>query len=315
MLIIFGISFLFPFKKCFIRHKMRTIFIGVVLFGLVSCSKITVENPTDKFQKAKKLVELKNKKLSEISGGAASINNSKLFWLHNDSGNDPEIFLVNDQLKVLLTCKVKDIENRDWEDIAVGPGPERGKNYVYIGEIGDNESKYSLKYIYRFEEPTWDGKANFIEITKFDTITFKLPDKKKGTETLLLDPATKNIFVISKREEPVWVYKLTFPQSTKDTLTAEKVISLPFTQIVGGDISSDGSILLKNYEHVFYWENEKGKKPIDMILKEKPFEVPYELEPQGEAILWTRDNSGFYTVSEKNVGKNTYLYFYQAKVK
>jgi hypothetical protein len=41
---------------------------------------------------------------------------------------------------------------RDCEDIAVGPGPVKGKSYVYDGDIGDNDSKRKYITVYRIEE-------------------------------------------------------------------------------------------------------------------------------------------------------------------
>ncbi len=92
-------------------------------------------------------------------------------------------------------------------------------------------------------------------------------------------------------------------------------MSLPFTQIVAGDISDDGKqVLLKSYEFVYYWSNPSGK-PLLELLKEKPEDVPYEEEPQGESITWAKDGSGFYTLSEQNITTDTYLYFYERKNK
>lgn len=307
--------FLFPFKNYFLRTEMKKLSIFLLFIIAAGCSKTKVENPSSEFLKAEKLAELKNEKLGEISGIAASIANPGLFWAHNDSGNGAEIFLINKKLEIVMSCKLDKIQNRDWEDVAVGPGPEEGKNYIYVGEIGDNESKYPLKHIYRFLEPVFNDSSKSLNISAFDTITFKLEDKKKDTETLLLDPGSKDLYVVSKREEPVWVYKIKYPYSVTDTLIAKKLISLPMKQIVGGDISSDGEkLLLKNYEHVYYWTIPKGKS-IEESLKEKPFEVPYELEPQGESIAWELDNSGFLTLSEKNIGKSSFLYFYGAASK
>ena len=279
---------------------------------MVGCSTINVENPTDKFLPGQKLSKLQSDQLKEVSGGVASINNPGLFWLHNDSGNDPELYLVDDSLKVVFTCSL-DVENRDWEDMAIGSGPVEGKTYIYVGEIGDNLSKYDKKHIFRFEEPVWDGHSRDIDIADVDTISFTLEGKNKDTETLLLDPSSKDLYIISKRDEPVWLYRLKFPYPGDSTLVAAKLFSLPFTQIVSGDISPDGKkILLKSYEHVYFWENIE-EMPITEALKQKPYEVPYEIEPQGETIMWRRDGSGFYTISEKNVGKSSYLYLYKQK--
>jgi hypothetical protein len=291
---------------------MTRILFAMFWMVLMGCSTINVENPTDKFLAGQKLSKLRSDQLGEISGGVASINNPGLFWLHNDSGNEPELYLVDDSLKVLFTCSL-DVENRDWEDMAIGPGPVAGRTYIYLGEIGDNLSKYDKKHIFRFEEPVWDRHSRDLDITDVDTISFTLEGKNKDTETLLLDPSSKDIYIISKRDEPVWVYRLKFPYSADSTLVAAKLFSLPFTQIVSGDISPDGKkILLKNYEHVYFWENIKGLA-VTEALKQKPFEIPYEIEPQGETIMWGRDGSGFYTVSEKNVGKSSYLYLYKQK--
>jgi len=292
---------------------MKHFFLIIILLVVgASCTKKKFINQSAPFQSGDALVELKNKKLSEISGIAASINNPGKIWAHNDSGNDAEVFLIDTDLNIKLKVELKGIKNRDWEDIAVGPGPIDGKNYIYVAEIGDNEAKYTYKHILRFEEPV-AGSEKKIAIDAFETITFQLPQQRKDTESLLLDPSTKDIYIISKREEPVFVYQLKYPYSTSDTLTASEVLSLPFTQIVGGDFSPDGKeILLKNYQNIYYWSNPKGK-PVAEILKEKPQLLPYEEEPQGEAITWARDGSGFYTLSEMNPTEKTYLYFYKRK--
>ncbi len=284
----------------------------VLSLAFSGCSKVTVQNPTNEFAKAARLTLLKDKRLSEVSGIAASVGNPGLFWAHNDSGGEPEVYLIDKSLNILLTCRLDGIVNRDWEDITIGPGPEEGKQYVYVGEIGDNDARYQYKMIYRFEEPVL-GEQSEIKISSIDKIVFSLEDKRKDTETLLIDPASKALFVISKREEPVWLYELANPTEPSDTLVAKKLFSLPITQVVGGDVSPDRkSILLKNYEHIYFWSS-KTAKPVKEILKSEFAEVPYELEPQGEALTWALDHSGFYTLSEKNIGKDTFLYFYGRK--
>jgi hypothetical protein len=304
---------LFSSQAEFQLSMRALLFSFAVLIVLAGCSsRPTLENPTEDFLPGKRLAELTSKKLKEVSGIAASVNNPGYIWAHNDSQNSTEVFLVNTTLKISLTCKLAGVKNRDWEDIAVGPGPEEGKNYVYVGEIGDNDGKYRFKRVYRFEEPTLQEEVKTMDIVNFDTIIFRLP-KKIDTETLMIDPSNKNLYVVSKREYPVHLYELEYPYSTHDTLHAKEVMSLPFTQIVAGDISDDGKqVLLKSYEYIYYWSNPSGK-PLLELLKEKPEDVPYEEEPQGESITWAPDGSGFYTLSEQNVTTDTYLYFYERK--
>jgi hypothetical protein len=291
---------------------MKTLLICVIVLMTACSTGESNRNKQTGFLPGRRLAELKDKNLKEISGIAASINNPSLLWAHNDKGNDAEIYLLDENLNIKLTCKIKGIDNRDWEDIATGPGPDPDKNYLYVGDIGDNDAQYPFKFIYRFEEPVWkEGGEQALTISSFDTITFELPDKRKDTEALLIDPVTKNLYVISKREKPVYLYELEFPYSTKETLTATKLDALPFSQIVAGDISADGNeILIKDYKSVYYWKNT-GRKSVATVLRAPAIQLPYEREPQGEAITWAHDGKGFYTLSEKVSGSASYLYYYE----
>jgi len=294
------------------RHLQKGFWVLIVAAILVSC--VVKESSNAGFSHGTKLAELKHKKLHEVSGLAASINNPGLFWTHNDSGNGADVFLLDQKAEVKRIYTLQGIDNRDWEDICVGPGPDSTKNYVYVGEIGDNDGSHLLKYIYRFEEPLETPGEDNVMIIDFDTIAFKLPgDERKDTEALLIDPRSKDLYVITKNEEPVSVYQIKYPYSTKDTITSDFVGSIPVTKIVAADLTADGGeLLMKNYSHIFYWKNAENKS-VPELLKERPQEVPYETEPQGEAIAWARDKSGFYTLSERSKGSKSFLYFYKRK--
>lgn len=284
-----------------------------MLTGTVACSqKKGKDADSDIFSPGKTLVEVTDKKLEEASGLAASANNPGLLWTHNDSGNRAEIFLIDAKLNIKLTVTLDKVINRDWEDIAVGPGPEAGKNYIYVADIGDNMAIFPYKIIYRFEEPKFSEGSSTLTVGKFDRIVFQL-DLKKDTESLMIDPKTKNLYVVSKRETPVYVYELKYPYSTTDTLTAQKIGSVPFGQVVAADFSPDGTeILMKNYNNVLYWKIDKGEN-IASVLKRNPSIVNYVEEPQGESVTFARDGSGFYTISETVKGERSYLYFYPRK--
>lgn len=283
-----------------------------MLIATVACSqKKGKDSDSELFLEGKKLAEVTDKKLDEASGLAASNSNPGLLWTHNDSGNRAEVLLVDDKLNIRLTCTLANVINRDWEDISVGPGPEAGKNYLYVADIGDNMAIFPYKIIYRFEEPKFTEGTPQITVTNFDRIVFQL-DVKKDTESLLIDPKTKNLYVVSKREKPVYVYELKYPYSTVDTLTAEKIGSIPFGQVVAGDFSADGTeVLMKNYNNVLYWK--LNNENLVSALKRNPAILPYEPEPQGESVTFARDGSGFYTISEKVKGEKSYLWFYPRK--
>jgi hypothetical protein len=290
---------------------LQTLFLIIVF----SCSKPAAEKPDSfDFSEGKKLAELTTRKIEEASGLAASKLNEGMLWVHNDSGNPAEIFLIDQQASVQLVCKIRNAENRDWEDIAVGPGPAPGKSYVYVGDIGDNMAQYPYKIIYRFEEPDLkSSEKRELLIDSAQRIVFRLSDKVKDSEALMIEPATRDLYVVSKRENPVVVYKIPYPQSTSDTITASPVCTLPLSQIVAGDISSDGKqILLKNYQNVFFWR-VMPNETIPETLRRAGKILPYKEEAQGEAIAFATDGSGYFTISENSKNEKTYLRFYERK--
>jgi hypothetical protein len=295
-----------------ISIQMKKLFIVFFTLASLGCSS-QVASDSNVFLSGKRLSSLADKKLEEASGLGASQVNPGMLWTHNDSGNPAEVFLIDQELNIKLTLKLKGVENRDWEDICVGPGPEEGKSYLYVGDIGDNFAQFQLKYIYRFPEPKVSEGTNEITIENFDTLIIQLPSEKKDTETLMINPITKDLYLVSKREEPVHVYEIKFPYKPNETITARDIGTIAATKIVAGDFSANGKeILLKNYQNVFYWNNTAGKS-VEEVFKTKPEIVEYTEEPQGEAITWSRDGSGFYTLSEKKKGEKSYLYFYPRK--
>jgi hypothetical protein len=236
-----------------------------------------------------------DRRLNEASGLVASYQNEKCFWALNDSGNPAEIFLIDGHAKTKAVCKLTGIKNRDWEDIAIGSGPRRGKNYLYVAEIGDNNAVHDFKYLYRFEEPSLKNGAEQA-ITNVEKLVVKMPDGKRDTETLMIDPSTNDLYIVSKREEKVRVYMQKFPYP--DTLKPMKVLELPFNWVTAGSISRDGSeVLIKTYTSIYYWKRTQEKSLVELLAK-TPLEIPYGVEPQGEAICFASDDTGFFTLSE-----------------
>lgn len=253
--------------------------------------------------------------IDEASGLAASITNKGAMWTHNDSGHQPRLFLISETAELQAIVTLEGVENRDWEDIVVGPGPEENKSCIYISEIGDNNGRHTTKYIYRVEEPVLDTSGEepvLLSISEFTKISIEYPDGKRDAETIFIDHNTKDLYIVSKREASVNVYVLQFPESTGKVNVLKKLGSLPFHNVVAGDISIDNEILLKTYDNIYYWKIDQGKD-IYSTLTNRPITLPYKSEPQGESITWKRDGSGFYTLSEKNGFTIPDLLFYHRK--
>jgi hypothetical protein len=291
----------------------------LLMFSCSSTAPNTPETPESIFGSPNDLA-LIDKRLPEVSGLASSVVNPGYMWAVNDSGNPSEVYLIDTTAQVKMTCKLS-VPNLDWEEVAVGPGPDPDKTYVYVGDIGDNNSIHEMKNIYRFEEPAFDAEVKDITLT--DTLRIKLSDGKRDTECMMIDPITKDLYIISKREDLVGIYKLPPLPSRdatagagpygKEIMTAQKVGEIPFFQIVAGGFSKDGlEILIKDYDHIYYWKRTPGELLEDVLVR-KPEQLPYKREAQGESLTWRLDGTGYYTLSETNLGKPAYLRFYKRK--
>jgi len=259
--------------------------------------------------------------LKEISGIAAGRVNKDIFWLHNDSGNDNKIYAIDRSAKLKAVYVLKGIKLIDTEDIAIGLGPEKGENYIYLADIGDNDATRDKKFIYRFKEPHIPSSDSVIsaEIVDIDTLSFVFPDGKRDAETIMIDPLGMDIVIVSKRDENAHVYIANIPPRGSSELNFKNIAHLPFgyegfnnSGVTAGDIAGDGSeILIKTYSKVYYYRRLSGEK-LQETFSRKPVNVDYIMEPQGEALCFGAKNEGFYTTSESSpLNITPHLYFYR----
>lgn len=241
--------------------------------------------------------------INETSGIADSKKNPGHLWVQEDSGNPPQLILLRHSGEVLKNIYLKNAVNRDWEDMVLAG------SQLYIADIGDNNQEHSSYTIYVLDEPL----ASADTITAFTTIRFQYPDGAHDAEALLVD-ADKSIFIITKRDNPSRIYKIPFPYSFSELNTAIEVGRLSLSDVVSAAMSANGNhVLLKTYTEVFHYPRKNTADDIAAILSGTPEKVNYRLEPQGEALTFAQDDSGFFTLSEKGRASNVQLYFYKKK--
>lgn len=263
------------------------------------------------FTSGKKIATMEKAFLSETSGIVVSRIHPGIMYIHNDSGNEPEVYMLDSLGAYSGRIVLRNTANRDFEDIAIGPGPVKSKNYIYLGDIGDNSAKHEELYLYRFPEPNKLNEDMDIEPVRF---ILKYPDGPKDSETLMVDPWNGDVFLLSKRDSSNVLYKAPASSLGKEPTTLERVMTLPITMSTGGDISADGKqILIKNYWSIYYWTREEGQS-LEEALAKKPIMLPYKPEPQGEAIGFAPDGNSFFTISEQRFRITPVLYKYTRKL-
>jgi len=265
---------------------------------------------------------LQGDEINEASGLVSSNINENALWVHNDSGNQPLLFLLDTGANIKQRYFLEGVENRDWEDMALGPGPNPDLSYIYLGEIGDNSLAHQQKIIYRFAEPTFTESDKAIDtVRNIEVLRFVYEDQRQNAEALLVDPATQDIYIIAKRDGEPTLYNLanvTF--NTQEPLIAKAVGTLRIqgagllSLVTASDVSRDGKeVLVKTYGKIYYWYRENTEISLADLLLSEPDTIRYEPEPQGEAIAFSISPDGFFTLSEKNFGQKPILYFYPRK--
>lgn len=241
--------------------------------------------------------------IPEASGIADSRKNPGYLWVQEDSGQPNELYLLSHSGKILKKVRIKGSTNRDWEDLALTNGK------IFIGDIGDNAQTHSTCYFYIFPEP----EKTIDTVYNFEKISFQYEDGAHDAEAFLIDPASNDIYIITKRDNPSKIYKISAPYSSSALHTAKYVGQLNFSLVTGAALSPDGTgIMIKTYTSLLYFERRNGEK-LETVLAKNPVVIPYTLEPQGEAVCFKNDNSGIYTLSEKGFASAQYLFFYGRK--
>src|SRR4051812_1120595 len=151
-----------------------------------------------------RITTIKNDAVNESSGLVASRTSPGAYWTHNDSGDGPFIYAFDARGQSLGTFRVTGASNRDWEDIAAGRGPQPNRSYLYIGDIGDNDSKRSEIAVYRIPDPQLtppdktSKKKRPRTTDPAEPIRLAYPDGAHDAEALLVHPATGNLYIVTK---------------------------------------------------------------------------------------------------------------------
>jgi len=258
--------------------------------------------------------QLANPQINEASGLVASRRQPGLLWTHNDSGDSARVFAIGENGRDLGVVLLAGTNAIDWEDIAIGPGPEPGRDYLYCGDIGDNNAARQTVQVYRIAEPAVDTAHPVLwrRVAEVEQFFLRYPGGPRDAETLMSDPLTGDLIVVTKREDTVHAFRAEAGRlRSGDTIVLEEIAALPgVTWAVSGEISPDGSeILVKTYPQIFYYRRNPGES-LAQAFTHPPDSLPYTLEPQGEAVAWADDGSGYYTTSEEAGNVEAHLYFY-----
>lgn len=257
------------------------------------------------------LAHIEDRSVDESSGIVASRLMPGVFWTHNDSGGGPYVYAFDRRGRRRGVWRVTGAASLDWEDIAAGPGPEPGRPYLYVGDIGNNEGTRDRVTVYRFPEPAITaGDADRPDPGRTEAaeaVTLRYPDGRYDAETLLVHPRTGDVYVITKPGfAAAGVYKLRAPREFSGGYMLRRVGSVAAPGIfagafTGGDISPDGArVVFCDYVGGYELELPEGLADADFDRVWAQPLTPVTLGPrrQGEAVCYSHDGSSVLSTSE-----------------
>ncbi len=255
--------------------------------------------------------------LTEASGIAVSRRNDGVLWVHNDgSRGRAYAFRYSGELLAAFDFK-NNVE--DLEDIAVGPGPVAGTNYLYIGDIGGNVGTNTARdtvKILRIPEPAvdsaWGTDPRSLNFKDVDAFTLTYPDGSYDAEALMVDPVAGDVVIVTKQPTFSRVYRANLNGAAPgSTVALEFIVSVQFSNPSAGDISPDGTqILLRRESAAAIW-SRCDDEAISAALGRAGEPVPVigpPTEPNGEGIAFLSGNLGYVTISE---GEDSPIYLFK----
>jgi hypothetical protein len=287
----------------------------IILFFILALPRIAPAAPTFANAVTNGIVDIPL--LKEASGIAASRNNPGVLWTENDSGNSNVVYAIDSQGRNLGTYALPG--NTDNEDIGIGPGPVANVSYLYVTDIGDNNSDRTNIAIYQTPEPAvyfWQTNSPVSDraMKGARTIFFTYPDGAHNAEAEFVDPVTGDWFVLTK-EDTSSIY--TAPKSQLDAtnnILLTFVQTLAFKKPSGADISPSGNEIVVRQENFAQIFTRTNGQSISSAFSGTAISIPVvgtaNGEPNGEAIGFDYYGGGYFTLSDSEPTGVQPLYYF-----
>ena len=247
--------------------------------------------------------------VNAVNGASGEV----LFWVHNDSGDEPRLFPLDAQARVRIPAglageqrgrasqsgaddwpgvRIENAENRDWEDVT------SDGTHLYIADLGNNLNTRQNLGIYVVPwESLGDGPTaaatRFIPVHYPEQTDFPPRDRHFDSESLFF--ADGELYAITKHREPfpsqrmqpgANLYRLDSQSETESNPLILIDHHPDLTAATAAELSPDGQTLaVLSYTAVWLFERPQSG---DAWLSSPSRQLPLDPEAarQVEAIAW-----------------------------
>ncbi|MEN8815299.1 MAG: hypothetical protein ABF274_00325 [Nonlabens sp.] len=275
---------------------MKKIATILLLFLIhVSCNTTKTSLSTTTKNRSIDLLHIKNlsNDITETSGLEFYKN---LMITHNDSGDLPTLYFLNERGEILKRKTYTNMSNVDWEDIT------KDEEFLYIADIGNNYGNRRDLVIYKIRLNDLDNENARVEklmINYPNQKSFKNGNQNHPYDAESLVAIDNDLYVFSKdwKDQATIIYKIdkNKTQQSADEITSYNVKGL----ITGATYNGTDTVMLCGYNSnlepfIVLIDYKNGK----FHFHEK-INIPIENGAQVEAItfLKNRKNQQIYYIS------------------
>lgn len=262
------------YRRALIPGLLVALLVVVLIAAVAKQARADQNDPTP----GRRVSAITDSRIAESSGLVVSTRNSALGYTLNDSGNAPRVFAVNISTgKVVGVTTLTGYEVVDTEALTVD---RTGR--LWVADIGDNNGVRPTVALYALHQPGRGTHA--VEPARY---RLKYSDGPQDAETLLANPGTGTMFVVSKGMLSGQVYRLPKRLSQKHVNVMTPVVGAEAPiMVTDGDFLPDGShFVLRNYLSAFAYDASTWKMTWSTVLPRERQGESLAIEPSGTSFL------------------------------
>ncbi len=252
-------------------------------------------------------IEVQNRRLVEMSGVAPSQRTDEYLWVHNDSGDQPQIYAVDRQGRDVGTVEVSGATAIDWEDMASFKWND--EPWLIVADTGDNQARRSEVTLYAFPEPD-PRRQKQVKVAKRWVVRYA--EGPHDCEAVAVDTSSQEILLLTKSLLPQ-SHLYAIPLGSRDLHSAEPLVvrrqaMAPIPSVTAVDLDNvRGELLFCTYANGFIYGRQKqadGRwESWSDALNRSPRVVNLPKRRQGEGICFSRDGKQIIASTESNPGR------------
>ncbi len=243
-------------------------------------------------------------RIQESSGLVASGLHPGVLWTHDDSGNAPLLFALARGGATAGTVRLRGVPDVDWEALAPVTGPG-GTSLLAVGDIGDNDAVRHRIEIDLVAEPRQLGSTTE---RPYRVLRLRYPDGPHDAETLLADPRTGRLYIVTKGVFTATVYLVpasAWPSGAGTGSVADAVLQrvgqVSLSLVTDGAVLPDGRVLLRTYSTLAVLPALPVTPPAQGMRLEPLATVALPSQQQGEGLTVLDAGTGVIALSSEGI--------------